>query len=300
MSIKVEKLTKIYGTQKAVDHISFEVKPGEVVGFLGPNGAGKSTTMKIITGYLPPTSGQAWVTEKDVRKDPMAVRRHIGYLPEHNPLYEDMYVREYLAFLAGVHRLGKKASARIDEMISLTGLSPERKKRIGQLSKGYRQRIGLAQAMLHDPKVLILDEPTSGLDPNQLIEIRELIKQMGQEKTVLLSSHIMQEVQAVCDRVVIIHQGKIVADDRTENLQQAKGANRVLVEFGEEVSRESLLKIKGVKDAKSLGNHKWSLSSGQDIRHAISEYARENQLTLLTIQQETTSLEDIFHQLTRG
>lgn len=212
MSISVQSLTKIYGTQRAVDNISFQLNKGEIVGFLGPNGAGKSTTMKMITGYLPPTDGQISVCGFDVVEKPMEVRKRIGYLPEANPLYHDMFVREYLEFTAGIHGLGSQAKKRIPEMIELTGLSKEAHKKIGQLSKGYKQRVGLAQAMLHDPEVLILDEPTSGLDPNQIIEIRDLIIRIGKEKTVLLSTHIMQEVEAMCSRVIIINNGKIVAD----------------------------------------------------------------------------------------
>ena len=219
MSIKVTSLTKIYGTQLAVDHISFEIKKGEIVGFLGPNGAGKSTTMKMITGYLPPTEGTAIVAGFDVQQQPIEVRKRVGYLPEANPLYFDMYVREYLEFTAGIHKLDN-TKERIDKIISLTGLSKEAHKKIGALSKGYKQRVGLAQAMIHEPEVLILDEPTSGLDPNQIVEIRDLITSIGKEKTVLLSTHIMQEVQAMCNRVIIISSGKIVADESVDRLQQ--------------------------------------------------------------------------------
>lgn len=220
MSIKVSNLTKIYGKQRAVSNISFELKKGEVVGFLGPNGAGKSTTMKMVTGYLPPTEGQINVCGFDVVKEPMEVKKKVGYLPESNPLYYDMYVREYLGFTAGIHNLGKQGKERIEEMINLTGLGKESHKKIGALSKGYKQRVGLAQAMLHDPEVLILDEPTSGLDPNQIVEIRDLILRIGKEKTVLLSTHIMQEVEAMCGRIIIINNGTIVADDSIGNLQQ--------------------------------------------------------------------------------
>ena len=221
MSIKVSGLTKVYDTQKAVDNISFELRKGEIVGFLGPNGAGKSTTMKIVTTYLPATSGDAVVCGYDVQHHPMEVRRRVGYLPESNPLYYEMYVREYLEFTAGIHQLGKGSKKRIEEMIAMTGLGKESHKKIGALSKGYKQRVGLAQAMLHDPEVLILDEPTSGLDPNQIVEIRNLIKNLGGEKTVLLSTHIMQEVQAMCSRVIIINNGKLVADNSIEKLKQA-------------------------------------------------------------------------------
>src|ERR1700722_16394700 len=228
MSVKVSHLTKNYGAQHAVDDISFEVNKGEVLGFLGPNGAGKSTTMKIITCFIPQTQGKAIVCGYDTTVEPLEVTKKIGYLPESNPLYTDMYVQEYLEFMAGLHKLGNRTKERIKEMIEVTGLTVERKKKVGQLSKGYRQRVGLAQAMLHDPEVLILDEPTSGLDPNQLVEIRSLIKQLGQKKTVIFSSHIMQEVQAVASRVIIINKGKIVADDSTENLQGRTGAEIVV------------------------------------------------------------------------
>lgn len=221
MSVKVEQLTKVYGEQVAVDHISFEIKKGEIVGFLGPNGAGKSTTMKILTGYIPATSGTASVAGFDVTDEHQNVQKRIGYLPESNPLYFDMYIREYLEFLAGVHQLGARSQQRIQEVIDQTGLRVEEKKKIGALSKGYKQRVGLAQAMLHNPEVLILDEPTSGLDPNQIVDIRELIKNFGQSKTVILSTHIMQEVEAMCDRVIIINKGKLVADDSLKNLQAA-------------------------------------------------------------------------------
>jgi ABC-2 type transport system ATP-binding protein len=219
MSVKVENLTKEYGDQKAVDNISFAIKKGEIVGFLGPNGAGKSTTMKMITGYLPSTAGSAYVCDINVQDNPLEIQKRIGYLPEANPLYMDMYVREYLEFLTGVHHLGAKSEFRIAEIIEQTGLQVEQHKKIGSLSKGYKQRVGIAQAMIHNPEVLILDEPTSGLDPNQIIEIRELIKTFGKEKTVILSTHIMQEVEAMCDRVIVINKGKIVADDSLANIQ---------------------------------------------------------------------------------
>ncbi len=228
MSIQVSGLTKLYDTQKAVDGISFEVKKGEIAGFLGPNGAGKSTTMKMITGYLPPTSGTATVCGFDVVEKPMEVRKRVGYLPEANPLYFEMYVREYLEFSAGIHKIGADKGKRIEEMIEMTGLLKEAHKKIGALSKGYKQRVGLAQAMLHDPEVLILDEPTSGLDPNQIVEIRDLIKRIGADKTVLLSTHIMQEVQAMCSRVIIINNGKIVADDSIGHLQTVNTRQDVL------------------------------------------------------------------------
>jgi len=299
MSIKVNHLTKIYGTQKAVDDISFEVHAGEILGFLGPNGAGKTTTMKIITCFIPQTSGSASICDFDVNTHPIAIRKNIGYLAEHNPLYSEMYVKEYLAFIAQLHHLGKSAKKKIEEIIEITGLGLEQKKKIGQLSKGYRQRVGLAQAMIHDPKVLILDEPTSGLDPNQLVEIRNVIKTIGQEKTVILSTHIMQEVQAICDRVIIIHKGKIVADDTTERLQEKTAGDIIItVEFKQKTTKEQLAKIKGVKSTKSLTNNKWQLNTSKDIRPAIFDFAVQNKLTLLAMQKESYSLEEVFKQLT--
>lgn len=299
MSVIVKELTKIYGSQKAVDAISFEVKKGEVLGFLGPNGAGKSTTMKIITGFLPQTSGSVNVNGVNVAGENIELKKHIGYLPESNPLYTDMFVKEYLEFCASIYAIAQPLK-RIAEMIELTGLTIEQKKKIGQLSKGYKQRVGLAQAMLHNPEVLILDEPTSGLDPNQLIEIRALIKQLGKDKTVIFSSHIMQEVQAVADRVVIINRGKIVADDTAAELQ-SKLNNEMMVsaEFKQPVHRENLLKIKGVKQAQQQGNT-WLLTAtgAEDIREAVFEYAKNNQLTLLGLQREKYSLEEVFKQLT--
>jgi len=301
MSIKVDSLTKVYGTQLAVDHISFELKKGEIVGFLGPNGAGKSTTMKMITGYLPPTDGTALVSGFDVQKQPMEVRKRVGYLPEANPLYYEMYVREYLEFTAGIHKLGK-AKDRIEEMISLTGLNKEAHKKIGALSKGYKQRVGLAQAMLHNPEVLILDEPTSGLDPNQIVEIRDLIIRIGKEKTVLLSTHIMQEVQAMCSRVIIISGGKLVADDSIEALQQSntkQGA--VLVSFENNVDQSLLAKLKNVKRVESLGSNKWRLHTNKpdELRKEVMKWALDQDINISTIQSESQSLEDVFRTLTK-
>ncbi|MBX2903364.1 MAG: gliding motility-associated ABC transporter ATP-binding subunit GldA [Chitinophagales bacterium] len=299
MSVIVKDLTKIYGEQKAVDTISFEVKKGEILGFLGPNGAGKSTTMKIITGFLPQTSGTVSVNGINVSNDNPELKKHIGYLPESNPLYTEMYVKEYLEFCAALYHLAQPKK-RIAEMIGITGLSQEQKKKIGQLSKGYKQRVGLAQAMLHNPEVLILDEPTSGLDPNQLIEIRALIKQLGEDKTVIFSSHIMQEVQAVADRVVIINRGKIVADDTASELQSKLNNEMVVTaEFKQTVHRETLLKIKGVKQAQQEGKI-WQLTAtgNEDIREAVFEFAKSNQLTLLGLQREKYSLEEVFKQLT--
>lgn len=300
MSVKVTELTKVYGVQKAVDAISFQAHEGEVLGFLGPNGAGKTTTMKILTCFIPPTSGTAEVCGYDVSQHPMEVRRLIGYLPEHNPLYKDMYVREYLGFIAGVHRIAQPGR-RIAEMIEKTGLEREQRKPIGALSKGYRQRVGLAQAMLHDPKVLILDEPTSGLDPNQLVEIRGLIKELGKEKTVIFSTHIMQEVQAVCDRVLIINRGKIVADDPIEQLQnRIQGETAVTVQFKQAVNKDNLAKIKHVRQVVDLGKNRWQLRAGlkQDIREDVFEFAVSNKLTLLEMHKEDVSVEEVFRKLT--
>jgi ABC-2 type transport system ATP-binding protein len=301
MSVEVKNLTKIYGEQRAVNDISFVAKKGEVLGFLGPNGAGKTTTMKIITCFIPQTEGDVTVSGYDVVENPMEVRRHIGYLPEHNPLYRDMYIKEYLAFIAGIHKIPNK-SQRVEEMIEMTGLGREQHKLIGALSKGYRQRVGLAQAMLHNPDVLILDEPTSGLDPNQLVEIRSLIKQIGKEKTVIFSTHIMQEVQALCDRVVIINKGNLVADDNIDTLtSRVTGEKVVTIEFMENTSKNSLAKIEGVTRVEKLSDNKWKLASDlrTDIRPAIFNFAVTQQLTLIEITQETISIENVFQQLTK-
>lgn len=302
MSIKVASLTKIYGTQKAVDEISFEIKKGEIVGFLGPNGAGKSTTMKMITGYLPPTSGMAEVCGFDIQKEPMEVRKRVGYLPEANPLYPDMYVREYLEFSAGIHKLGKEAKQRIEQMIALTGLGKEAHKKIGMLSKGYKQRVGLAQAMLHDPEVLILDEPTSGLDPNQLVEIRDLITNIGKEKTVLLSTHIMQEVQAMCSRVIIISSGRIVADDAIGKLQQGNTPQGILlVAFENEVKEQLIKQLPQLQRYERLDRNRWKLytKKPEALRKEVMQMALNNDLNISSMQDETQSLEDVFRSLTK-
>ncbi len=300
MSIKVENLTKLYGEQKAIDGISFDIPSGQIVGFLGPNGAGKSTTMKILTGYLNATSGLASVNGLEVEANGIAVRKQIGYLPENNPQYLDMYVIEYLNFVASVYHL-KNISKRVATMIEMTGLAPERKKKIGQLSKGYRQRIGLAQAMIHDPNVLILDEPTSGLDPNQLVDIRKLIVEIGKEKTVILSTHIMQEVQAMCDRAIIINQGKIVADD-TIGILTSKDKKRLVIEieFVESVSKEKLLSVEGVMEATQTKGNNWKLvtNKNEDMRIRLFDFAKNNNFTLIKIQQQEQSMEDVFKQLT--
>lgn len=301
MSVKVQHLTKIYGPQKAVNDVSFEAKKGEVLGFLGPNGAGKSTTMKILTCFIPQTAGQAEVCGFDVAAEPMEVRRRIGYLPEHNPLYKDMYVREYLGFVAKLHKVPNVAK-RVAEMVELTGLGSEQHKLISSLSKGYRQRVGLSQAMLHDPEVLILDEPTSGLDPNQLVEIRSVIKQLGKEKTVIFSTHIMQEVQALCDRVLIINKGKIVANDAIGDLQgRVAGELLVTVEFGQPTNANKLQHIRNVKRADHLGGNRWRIASDStnDTRADIFRFAVDNQLTLLEMHREVVSVEDVFTVLTK-
>lgn len=301
MSIQVASLTKVYGTQIAVDNISFELKKGEIVGFLGPNGAGKSTTMKMITGYLPATDGTASVCGFDAQSQSLEVRKRLGYLPEANPLYMDMYVREYLELSAGIHKLGKDTKPRIQEMIALTGLGKEAHKKIGALSKGYKQRVGLAQAMLHRPEVLILDEPTTGLDPNQIIDIRELIINIGKEKTVLLSTHIMQEVQAMCSRVIIINGGKIVADDGVEALKQENAdTGALLVSFETDVPESQIKLLKVVKRAESLGGNKWRLhtSKPDQLRKEILQWALQYDVNISSMQSETRSLEDIFRNLT--
>lgn len=301
MSVIVENLTKIYGSQHAVDNISFEAKKGEILGFLGPNGAGKSTTMKILTCFIPQTSGKATVCGFDVEKDAMELRKKIGYLPENNPLYKDMYVEEYLLFIAGLHKVSNKKAA-VEEMIERTGLSPERHKVINSLSRGYKQRVGLAQAMLHNPDVLILDEPTSGLDPNQLVDIRNLIKELGREKTVIFSSHIMQEVQALCDRVIIINKGKLVANDSIEDLRKkVAGEIKITVEFQGSTKADSLRKIKNVREVKSLGDGRYLLtgSTETDTRPDIFRFAVDNNLVLTELHSEISSIEDIFQKLTK-
>ena len=301
MSVKVQNLTKIYGTQRALDNVSFEAKAGEILGFLGPNGAGKTTTMKILTCFVPQTEGKAEVCGFDVETQALEVRQQIGYLPEHNPLYKDMYVREYLEFVAGLHKLPKKKQ-RVADMIERVGLGIEQNKPINALSKGYRQRVGLAQAMMHDPSVLILDEPTSGLDPNQLVEIRRLIKDLGKEKTVIFSTHIMQEVQALCDRVMIINKGVIVADDTIDTLQNHKrGESLVTVEFLQNIDNQRLTKILNVKSVKVLGNNRYQLSSdlNKDIRPDVFRFAVDNQLTLVEMRKEVYTVEDVFQELTK-
>lgn len=301
MSVTVQDLTKIYGTQRAVDRISFKAQAGEVLGFLGPNGAGKTTTMKVVTSFIPPDEGAVSVCGFDVVKQPLEVRRRIGYLPEHNPLYKDMYVREYLGFIAGLHGL-KNTRRRVEEMVELTGLEREQHKLIGALSKGYRQRVGLAQAMLHDPEVLILDEPTSGLDPNQLADIRNLIRELGKEKTVILSTHIMQEVKAVCNRVLIINRGEIVADDPIGRLQQRIAAESVVtVEFQKAPPKKALAAIPQLKEVRELGNNRFQLVAAPeaDLRPAIFDFAVAQGTKLLELHQEVYEIDEVFQKLTR-
>ncbi len=303
MSIKVSNVVKDYSRQRALDNVSFEVQSGNVVGFLGPNGAGKSTMMKIITGFIPQTSGIIEINSVNIENPEVDIRKEIGYLPENNPLYTDMYVREYLSFVANIYNLGKNTDKRISELISITGIGHEQNKKIGSLSKGYRQRVGLAQALIHNPKVLILDEPTSGLDPNQILEIRKLIKDIGREKTVLLSTHIMQEVQAICQKIVIINKGKVVADGSTEDIMaQANGnGSAILVEFVEEIDENIFSIIKEITAITKLDGNTWLLStnSSNDIRPLIFRFAVENDLTLIAMQQKGILLEEIFQSLTK-
>ena len=301
MSIEVNNLLKQYGEQKAVNHISFKAGKGEIVGFLGPNGAGKSTTMKMITGYLQPDSGHVRISGLDVKTYPIDIKKKIGYLPEANPLYPDMYVREYLGFIAGVHRLSNPQKA-IEQVIELTGLTIESKKKIGQLSKGYKQRVGLAAALIHDPEVLILDEPTSGLDPNQIIEIRNVIKTQGQNKTVLFSSHILQEVEAICDRVIIIHKGNIVADDTLANLQQSnKEQHIVTVQFKEAVDIKLIEQIKEIDSIEQVQTTNYKLQTGYPelVRKQILQISIEHNLNIVSLQTEGHKLEEIFRSLTQ-
>jgi ABC-2 type transport system ATP-binding protein len=299
MSLQVNHLTKIYGQQKAVDDISFSINKGEIVGFLGPNGAGKSTTMKIATGYLSPTSGSIEVDGFDVVEQPMQVKKIIGYLPEHNPLYLDMFVHEYLNFIGRVYQIASnQLKYRTKEIISMCGLDPEQNKLIGSLSKGYRQRVGLAQALIHNPQVLILDEPTTGLDPNQIIEIRKLIKEVSKNKTVIFSSHIMQEVQALCDRVIIINHGKIVADDQLKNLiGQHENVSIIVVDFKESISAGDLSTISGVEKVTMVGTQ-FRIQSKSDIRQELIRFASEKNISLLSLKQEENSMEEIFRSLT--
>lgn len=300
MSITVTNVTKLYGSQKAVNSATFQIKSGEVVGLLGPNGAGKSTLMKILTCFIPATEGEAQVCGINVQENPLEVRMKTGYLAENNPLYLDMYVHEFLKFIASIHKL-KNRKQRVEEMIELTGLQLEQKKKIGQLSKGFRQRVGLAQALIHNPEVLILDEPTSGLDPNQIIDIRNLISEIGKEKTVLLSTHIMQEVEAICSRAIIIDLGQIIADDTISNLREKSGANIVYVEFDKAVNKNHLMKIRGIISCKSDNEMIWEIESLQDIdiRKELFRFAVESDISVLSLEKGKSSIEDLFRRLTK-
>lgn len=303
MSIKAENVTKIYGEQKALDNISFEINTGEICGFIGPNGAGKSTMMKIITGFLPQTEGDVFVNGQNILEDNINIRRKIGYLPEHNPLYLDMYIREYLRYTAGFYLPVKEIKFAIDKMISLTGLEREQNKLIGSLSKGYRQRVGLAQALIHNPEILILDEPTTGLDPNQIVEIRNLIVEIGRDKTIMLSTHIMQEVEAICDKILIINKGKIVANDSTKHIieESADTQNVILIEFGKTVDKGLLLEQNYIKEVKSIDENKWLIKASvkEDIRQHLFNFAVKNNNSVLAMQKQEKSLEDLFKELTK-
>lgn len=301
MTVEIKNITKLFGKQKALNNVSFQIKKGELVGFLGPNGAGKSTLMKIITGYLPFDLGEVFINSQKVSSKNIEIRKSIGYLPEQNPLYTDLYVKEFLEITAGFYKLRNKKQ-RVAEMVELTGLGDEQHKKIRVLSKGYRQRVGLAQALIHDPSILILDEPTTGLDPNQLEEIRTLIREISKEKTVMLSSHIMQEVEAICNRVIIINKGEIVADGGIPEIKSGnlKRNQIVIAEFIAAIKPENLLAIKGIKNA-VLKDKFWEIESEKDIdiRPAIFQFAIENKLTLLTLTEKQQNLESVFHQLTQ-
>lgn len=298
MSIEVKNLTKLYGEQKAVDNISFKIGNGEIVGFLGPNGAGKSTTMKLLTGFLQSNGGQSFICGMDVAKQPLLTKHKIGYLPESNALYYDMYVREYLEFVGNIYKI-KNCTKQTENCVERVGLKLEANKKIGQLSKGYKQRVGLAAAIIHNPEVLILDEPTSGLDPNQIVEIRQVIKQLGQDKTVLFSSHIMQEVQAICSRAIIINKGKIVADDQLENLQKGK-VDELTVTFTDPLEPEWLRRLPAINQVKKLQANQYAVF-GKDvqlIRKQLMQLALDNNLNIVTMQESGGSLEEVFRELT--
>lgn len=302
MSISVERVTRYYGEQKALDDVSFVIGTGEIVGFLGPNGAGKSTLMKIITGYIPASSGRVLINGLDTASDDPVLKKKTGYLPENNPLYPEMYVREYLGFVASVYNMGKTAKRAVDEIIDVTGLKPESNKKIGALSKGYRQRVGLAQALIHNPGILILDEATSGLDPNQIIEIRSLIKNAGKEKTVLLSTHIMQEVEAICDRIIIIDRGRIVADEPKSNIYSKIRRSRQIinVEFSSDPAEGSLLELKNIVAVRKIRQNTWEIEaeSDEDIRPSVFSFAVRNNLTVLSLSKLESNLEEVFRSLT--
>lgn len=298
MSITVSNINKSYGEQKALNNISFTIKKGEIVGFLGPNGAGKSTLMKILTTYITQDSGEAYVNEYNVRTEPTKAQKSIGYLPEHNPLYLDLYIREYLEFNATIYKVSK---TRIEEVIELTGLTPEAHKKIGQLSKGYRQRVGLATALLHDPEVLILDEPTTGLDPNQLIEIRTLIKNISKDKTIFISTHIMQEVEAICERVIIIKKGELIADQKLDNLLDKNDSQVIVVEFDFKIEKQFIDQIPNIINSNNIHDTLWELTfpTGEDMRGVVFDFAKENGLKTLSIQVKNQNLEHLFREMTR-
>jgi ABC-2 type transport system ATP-binding protein len=304
MSIVVQEVTRFYGSQKALDNVSFHIKTGEIAGFLGPNGAGKTTMMKIITGFIPASSGKVFVNDLEAGNDDPEIRRRIGYLPENNPLYPEMYVREYLGFVASFYRSGVPEKKQVDRVIEATGLAPEQKKKIGSLSKGYRQRVGLAQALINNPSVLILDEATSGLDPNQIVEIRNLIKEAGRDKTVMLSTHIMQEVEAICDRVIIIDQGIIVANEDKRNIYSVLKRTKqvVKVEFDREIAEYDLSEIPGLTNIRKIKENSWMLEAeGEaDIRPSVFNFAVSKNLTVLSLQKNESSLEEVFRHLTGG
>jgi ABC-2 type transport system ATP-binding protein len=301
VSIRVENLVKTYNKQQAVDGISFDIKSGEIVGFLGPNGAGKTTTMKILTGYIPPTSGSAFINDKNVEEESIEIRKQVGYLPEHNPLYTDMYIKEYLGFIASIYKISNVKN-RVKEMIHITGLEVEQNKKIGQLSKGYRQRVGLAQAMIHNPSVLILDEPTSGLDPNQIIEIRHLIQNISKEKTILLSTHIMQEVEAMCSRVMIINRGKIVANGKTDELKKLfSNGQSLLVNFNKTLSDNQLSELKTIGNVTLDSAQRYIISSEtelEQLKELVFNFAVKNALVLSEMKVLENSLEEIFKNVT--
>lgn len=303
MSIKIQNIIKTFGAQKALDNVSFDINSGEIIGFLGPNGAGKSTLMKIITGFIPPTEGDVYVNGLNVLEKPMEVRRLIGYLPEQNPLYQEMYIVEFLNFIAGIYKI-KNRVARIEEVVALTGLEPEINKKINALSKGYKQRVGLAQAIIHDPEVLILDEPTSGLDPNQIIEIRNLIQNLGKEKTVMLSTHIMQEVDAICDRIIIINKGKIVANDNRQSVHNLAKNNTgtLLIEFKDGINNDRLEKLHGVQKIIRIEGNKFivEFDSKIDIRQDIFNLAVKMNNAVISMQLKEKSLEEVFNELTNN
>lgn len=303
MSIEVRNITKVFGEQKALDNVSFDINNGEIVGFLGPNGAGKSTLMKIITGYIPATEGEVLINGMNILENPIEIRKKLGYLPEQNPLYFDMYIVEYLEFVAGIYGI-KNKKARIDEIVSLTGLEPEINKKIGTLSKGYKQRVGLAQAIIHDPEVLILDEPTSGLDPNQIIEIRNLIKNLGKEKTVILSTHIMQEVEAICDRILLIKKGVLLANDKAEDFAHlnSDSISTLLVELDGELSENDFAQIKGIRNVRKQSPTRFAIefSKSNDIRKAVFNLAVQKELAVLNMQEKEKSIEEVFAELTNN